>query len=887
MAKAGVGNKYDGTCTRQKTSGVFWESAIFPLLPSANLMHVFSLRRNTLQPRLFQQACRLASSSTRRLIARSRRLAAQQPPRPARRSDQPRDDEEDAIRWFEKDVETGVVRRVEGNPEELEAQELRGKIAALEKELKEYRNEESNEDMLAALEPEDREKMEKALAERDQYERHLTTDLTVSLDLPPLSIPLIKRFNQALKDAALAPTMITRRKDLWRWYNRAKYGLPALSSMIPKKAWQLLWRLQSRDSPSNPDRLHHMEQLLRDMASIDMEIMPSQSLVYIDTLLSLGRIDEAFSIWQLSHDTASTPSRGLLTLGIRLFSQNGRPEQAQNILVRLFNLYPDHNPRIILPILEAHLRAKEDKLAFGCYVMINLRLGKNMTMEDYDVICLSFLEHGEKNLALAVFRDMMLRAPAEADTHHGTSVKKRDYIYNRVFERMRSLTSTTTNATEVNEISLTTLSVLPTEWQNKFFYGSWLKKLLGMHQLEAATKVVELMYERGVRPDPKHINGLIGGFFRSDKPSLHERGEAMAWKMIQLRMHQKYLERRAARGEDVNEHDSSNVPSIYDTEDETVKIPAHLERSVPPASIETFNVLALYYSMHEKWALVHHLDKMRRPAVFKMDSAFLNQILNMIFNNKDESHLWHRFLKEAKHVSPDFETYHILWTGQLQSLNVRRNLASLPPDHHLQKEQKAYPSPRQLFALQTCWLSRPHPRGLARVTTGFTLEIYTKIISSFSAAKDFAGCLVALHSIAGSLSSYPDAEIARIIMTGVSNLSSEAATCPVPTIRGHRGRQQIPASEARLKNTAKVMAQLASKRAQAQAEKGINILTLDVQERKEESLNLMSEFLRLVLVRLSGGDVGVAEGLIGTAKREMMVPEEMRTGDKDCAGVVV
>ncbi|KAG9896368.1 hypothetical protein KCU94_g10814, partial [Aureobasidium melanogenum] len=205
-------------------------------------MHVFSLRRSTLQPRLFQQACRLASTtSTRRIIARQRRIAAQQPtPLPRSRS-APQDEEEEAIRWFEQDVDTGATRRVAGNPEELEAAELRQKIAALEKELAEYQNEESDEDMLAALEPEDRAKVEKALRERKQHEADVTDGLNVSLDMPPLTVPLLKKFNTSLREAALNPNLVSKRKDLWRWYGRARYSIPALSSMIPKKAWQLLW----------------------------------------------------------------------------------------------------------------------------------------------------------------------------------------------------------------------------------------------------------------------------------------------------------------------------------------------------------------------------------------------------------------------------------------------------------------------------------------------------------------------------------------------------------------------------------------------------------------------------------------------------------------------
>ncbi|KAI5236218.1 hypothetical protein E4T43_08789 [Aureobasidium subglaciale] len=836
---------------------------------STDLMHVFSLRRSTLQPRLFQQACRLASSNTRRIIARNKALAGAgkgiiRPVKLRPVDGQPKDEEEDAIRWFEQDVETGATRRMAGNPEEMEAEELRRKIAALEKELKEYRNEDSDEDMLAALDPEDRAKVEKALKERDQHEANLTSGLTVSLDMPPLAVPLLKKFNQALRDAAIAPTMITRRKDLWRWYGRAKYSIPALSSMIPKKAWQLLWDLQSADSPTNLERLDHMEQLLRDMAETQMEIMPDQPLVLIDTLLALNKTEEAIRSWQRAYDSPAPPSEGLLRLGVRLFSENDQLDKAQKIMMQLFDLFPEHDPRIIMPILTADLRAGKDELAFGCYVLMSQKLGEKMDVEDYDVVSLTFLEYGKKDFALAVFRDMMLRGPNKEVSEAFLGASGQNEAYEKVYERMEWLVDSAKDATEVNALSLKTLSALPTEWQNKFFFGSWLKKLIGMRQLEAATKVVELMYERGIEPDPKHINGLIGGFFRSAVPNLQERGEQMAWKMIQRRLEQQYLQRAAKRGETVE----PTAPSVYDTEN-GVTIPAHLARPVPMATIETFNVLVLHYTVKRQWALIHHLDRMRRPAHYKMDTAFFNHILNMYAQTyHEEERLWRRFLSEAKHVDSDIETYTILWTAQLEHLNPKIN-----------KDRKGFPTPRQLFGLMTSWLSSQDGKRQSLLIQEFTPEIYAKIVSSFCLQKDFAGCLVALHVIARTYNEFPDPDIARIIITAVSNMPEKDPT----TFRGRRGRQQLPANQLRLKNTSKVMAALAQKRAKAAADRGVDIAEMEIETRQEESLNLVSEFIRLVLVRVHG-DVGVAEESIRTAAIALQSPE-IKTGDKTCSDI--
>jgi hypothetical protein len=392
-----------------------------------------------------------------------------------------------------------------------------------------------------------------------------------------------------------------------------------------------------------------------------------------------------------------------------------------------------------------------------------------------------------------------------------------------------------------------------------------------MGQLEAATKVVELMYERGIEPDAKHINGLIGGFFRSEIRELEHRGEQMAWKMIQRRLEASYRQRCERRGEKVED-----VPSIRGTDVAGVEIPAHLARAVPIGTIETFNVLALQYSIRERWAMIHHLDRMRRPAKLKKDTVFFNHMLNMVFNTyHDETKLWREFLTEVKHVvgGPDIETYNILWTAQLEHLNPRIN-----------KEKKAntgYPTPRQLFGLMTSWYHSKDARARSSLAPDFTPEVYTKIVSSFCLQRDFAGCLVALHGIARMYNVFPDPDLARVVLIAVSNIAEAE---PV-TLRGRRGRQQLPASVARLKATSKVMAELAQRRAEAAAGNGIDITSLDVAARKEEALNLLSEFLRLVLVKQYGNSADAAETEIGKAAVTCQLPD-LVTGDRDCSNVV-
>jgi hypothetical protein len=127
---------------------------------------------------------------------------------------------------------------------------------------------------------------------------------------------------------------------------------------------------------------------------------------------------------------------------------------------------------------------------------------------------------------------------------------------------------------------------------------------------------------------------------------------------------------------------------------------------------------------------------------------------------------------------------------------------------------------------------------------------------------------------------YPDPDLARVVLIAVANMAEAA---PV-TLRGRRGRQQVPASVARLQATSKVMTELAQRRAEAAAKNGIDITTLDREAHRQEALNLLSEFLRLVLVKQHGSDQ-VAENNISKAAAACQLPA-IETGDKDSSKVV-
>lgn len=825
-------------------------------------MHPFCLRKATIQPRLFQKACRLASTR-RKAVKPHPSILEQQPPRGIRREEE--EDDDGSIRWFEKDMQTGVVKRLAGNPDEIEARELRAKIKALEAELKEYRSDESDESLMAAMEPQEKQKVELAIKKQKARIHDMTQGLEISHELPPLSVPLLKRLNTSLRDAVVNPTSVQHRKDLWRWYSRAKYTIPALPSMLPAKAWDVLWQSQSVSSPTNPDRLQHMSQLFEDMNSSGQPLNEQQKISRIETLLELDKPDVAAQIWQDEVDLANQSSPEILALGISVFTKFGDLDRAHHILQQYFTQYPDQDPRVALLLIAANVRVGNDHMAFALYLLLRSKLGSKMTMEDYDAVALQFLNNDKKDLALAIFRDMMLQG-REAVKRDNSAQSKQAQLYAATFKRIDSLRSSAVSIDELNNMSLVSMTALPHEWQNKYFFGSWMKKLIGLGQLEAASKVVDLMYERGIDPDAKHINGLVGAYLRSTDANLQETGERLGWSMIQKRLDFAWERRRLKRGEL-----ALQPPLIHETR-EGILIPAGIARTTPRATIETFNVLALHYVIRQQWAHVRHLHQMLRPAEIKRDSFFMNQVLQAELYTNGHTHMWSNFLKLARATPLDMETYNLLWTASLRHL-----------DQYRTEDRSGFPLPRPLFSMMLTWLNSIDSKQKAANVQNFDMQIYGKIIQSFCTDKDLGGCLVAMHAVAEHFGQYPDHNIAQIIITSVSNLPEPRA----PTLRGRsgrRGRQQLPVSQARRENTAKVLQSLAKRRSQAAADDhGIDLEKLDPETKAKENLNLLSEFIRVVLVRTCA-KADKVEPLIQQAGQAMGVPG-ITTGDIDASNV--
>jgi len=415
---------------------------------------------------------------------------------------------------------------------------------------------------------------------------------------------------------------------------------------------------------------------------------------------------------------------------------------------------------------------------------------------------------------------------------------------------------------DINKINLTALGSLPFKWQNKFFYASWIKKLLGEGHTEYASKVVELMFERGLRPDAIHLNGLIGAYMRSGDSELQRQGEELGWSMIQKR-----LELVSQRREGVPFVD---LTTITETDDgKPIRIPLNMSKPLPFANEETFNVLGLHYLLKQNWSTLRLLQRRMKEAEITMRSHFLNHLLYMQLYTNGPEPTWRDFVINSKTTNPDLETFNCLWTAELRYQDAQRR-----------KVKAEFPPSRRLFNMMMEWFRNDlSNKQRTDVRRNFESDNYSKIIQAFCQVKDYFGCLVAMHAIAQRFNVFPGPQIAKILTDSISNIPEIG----IPSIRGRKGRKQIPVDRARAENVAKLLEALSTRRQQAARENGIDLDRADYETKSEESINLLSELIRLVLIR-TGGKLDQIEPLIEKTGQEMGVPG-ISTGDVDVTNV--
>lgn len=757
-----------------------------------------------------------------------------------------------------------------------EALLLRKKVAELENELSELRGENSTmiEPLLQHFSKEDQDRVRNAIKQaqlndssrqateeelkivedemlkllpRENVELFLSGrgpsilgDLGTLLDLTQPQRKLIERLNHCLRAAVRKRSDAEANKKLWRCYMRCKDHLPPFAHFLSDEAWDILWASQARSATGGQDHAIHLNLLAKDISQSGKELDLRQSVVLINSLLREGHQKEALDVWQRQQDLIAKVGEVPLEyeiLGVQLFSSQGDPQKAQDMAIKLFTEGNEEISSTILPVMKAWMESSDDnsaKSAWALYLHLKTHLGSRIRVEDYDRIIMTFLHAGQKDMALAVFKDFMLTS--EESKYDSTELYKRSLgLVDKL--QMRSI-----DRCELTKVSLTALTVLPRKFQNKYFYGSWMKRLIGMGHPDAAAMVVELMYERGVKPDSKHLNGIMGAWLRFGTVKDREKAEQMGWAMIQERL------------DLISKRQGSKIITgkvIQDTSD--VRVPLHLQRRVSPATIETFSLLLLYYGRQGRLRNVQLLCDYLKLTQIHPNAYFMNHLLYIELRRGEHGKSWELYKSMSRTVTPDLETFACLWDCEKAHLD---RLSVYKSDR--------FPGPRRIFHNTVSWFVTLKSKAQQDAKDEFSRELYNQIIRCMCLAKDLEGTVVALHALRDYFDLYPDHDTARLVILEVASLGVQAPRAP----RRRRSRltdnTQAKANIARITQVFQLISEERSAVLQGRG------LKLDVAASSEEQIYLLAEFLRVVLRRTASMELGV-ENLLEKAAWEMGV----------------
>ncbi|KAI9795822.1 MAG: hypothetical protein M1835_005145 [Candelina submexicana] len=784
------------------------------------------------------------------------------------------------VKWYEKIIgPDSHGSRIAPDREELETAQLKARISQLEEELRQLQDGGflPKHDLLAQMSEEQRAKVEKELHEvdledaaEDELERgsggHNTSGSTRNLGRhaspevaetrvgvtvrAPISSQdqiYLDKLNECLTQASTDIQDPLARKELWRWYLRCKQRIPTFLDSISESVWTVLWDSQYYSSLSKPDRMEHLRVFCEDILAHDRELSGRQKLTYVEALFQKGEQARAVSQWEAEQHVLGWDGDlvgAYWTLGVRMFVSQGEPQRAEETAWTLLDDHSGNDASILIPIIRAWIQLGESSSyqnASALYISFRERSGDRARMEDFDTVSMSFLKAGRKDLALAVFKDMMLAGQR--------SVVDSTVLYRKALGIVGSLHSTSITSSQINSVSLEAMTVLPRTFQNKFFYGSWIKKLLGMGEVDAAAAVVELMYERGTRPDSKHVNGIIGAWLRSGTAADRTKAETMAWAMIQARMDFAWRRRAQARkGEDIQR------VTVGEGE-EGVRVPLFIQRIVPPATIETFSILVLYFLRRQKYAQVRHLRNLLEPSEIRPNSYFMNHLIYAELRSRGHQKAWQKYKKMTETIQPDLETFACLWDCMKASVEEPKKMHGMGISGSI--------GPRQLFREMSTWFSELGSKSQDRVRSDFEKELYEQVIRCFCLSKDLEGTLVSLLAMSRLFGMNPTEDSARMLVLQIARMDSAESTV-------QRRRRASVNSKKNVAKVTKVLEALVQRQRKALLEKGLDLDDCDAPTKVKEQLNLLSSLLRVVLSQ-SGADTATINSNVQKVAWEMGV----------------
>jgi len=509
---------------------------------------------------------------------------------------------------------------------------------------------------------------------------------------------------------------IPRAKDVsecWKYYSAARKTLSLAWQNVPQEVWNFLWMILSWEGEGveNPNRMQHVYVLAKDMKAAGMPLRDSQQLLAIEAMFIEGWEEEAIDAWKKAVVTLGSKPEiftDYYELGVRMCCLHGDTDRAQRAAETLLRSSRPPNPRILVPIIRAQAAKKTTvDEAWESYRHMRTLLGETMTIEDYDEVIAVFLTSDCVEYALQAFVDMMFS----------------------------------------QAIDIRGKTRLPLAVGNHFFIGKWLKRLIGVGDLDGAYKVVAYVQNKGITPSPIQLNGLLGAWIRSGSAENLEKAESLAWAMIRARLD--YVKLRQRR-DVVQFYDPYDAPAdSNDTEQ-----PEYVCRT--RATAETFSVLAENYCSRRLHDRLQELFDVLKEAEIGPTSFLMNQIIRSYSQNgeADEAINLYRTMTTEQNIRPDGHTFLTLFN----SLSVNRLIQRDPG-----------------LAKKDISLARQFFRDMVQVPWTFdSPEIFAQlprtILFSLLKAKDFRGMIVAARVMKELFAFHPPEALLIEMASGAGSL---------------------------------------------------------------------------------------------------------------------
>lgn len=438
--------------------------------------------------------------------------------------------------------------------------------------------------------------------------------------------------NRAMREIKRKQLGRTTVRATWNSFAKIRPLINTAQAIVPKEAWEALWTIFSHEGPENAHRSAAIWGLHGVMVQAGVPLSEERRLQALKATFEAGHREEAVATWKrLVTDLGNQESAAAVAyweLGVCMFAQLGDTARAERASKALFDRSTPYNPadsRVLFHLIRAYCSNDETaEKGFTLYRRMRdlaMKLEKPMDIGDYDDVIHIFLKSGHTDYAMFAFTDMMLA---------GT-------------------------------VNLYGKSKLPNTVRNSFFFGKWLKRLMGAGDLDGAYNVLVFMQKNGVVAASIQLNGLVGAWLRTGTVLNRRKADDLAWAMIHSR--KSFVELRERQRQLQSEGPTRFL-------DNRPNRPSHTGPDldlgmVPRATVETFVLLAENYRERGLFTKLEELFVAFKECKMPGDALMMNELMAAAVsqNRGDKARELYQLMVYQHGIVPNVDTFAVLFSS--------------------------------------------------------------------------------------------------------------------------------------------------------------------------------------------------------------------------------